>query len=144
MPYCPGYKTKHLGILGEHVIYMEDDMRALGIWLATAIAVYVAAIFVPGIQIVGGMDGLLVLSANLALINAFVRPIMRIFALPLTILTLGLFHFVVNALALELASSLTFSIFESGVYIASFGSALFASLVISLVSGISESLLGVK
>ncbi|MGI6755848.1 MAG: phage holin family protein [Atopobiaceae bacterium] len=119
-------------------------MRALGIWLATAIAVYVAAIFVPGIQIVGGMNGLLVLSATLALINAFVRPIMRIFALPLTILTLGLFHFVVNALALELASSLTFSIFESGVYIASFGSALFASLVISLVSGISESLLGVK
>ncbi|MEE8704180.1 MAG: phage holin family protein [Olsenella sp.] len=119
-------------------------MRAVGLWLATAVAVAVAVAIVPGIAVVGGTGGLLVLAAVLALVNAFVRPVMRLLALPLTVLTLGLFHFVVNALALELASYLALGLFGSGVVLASFGSALVASLVISVVSSVSEGILGLR
>ncbi|MDD7365641.1 MAG: phage holin family protein [Atopobiaceae bacterium] len=119
-------------------------MRAVGLWLATAVAVAVAVAIVPGVAVVGGSGGVLVLAAVLALVNSFVRPVMRLFALPLTVLTLGLFHFVVNALALELASYLALGLFGSGVVLASFGSALVASLVISLVSSVSEAVLGLR
>ena len=119
-------------------------MRALGLWFATAIAVGVAVLLVPGVTVIGGWGGLLAIAAILALVNSFVRPVMRFFALPLTILTLGIFHFVVNALALELASSISLDLFGSGIYLASFGSALVASLVISLVSSISEGVLGLR
>lgn len=119
-------------------------MRAVGLWLATAVAVAVAVAIVPGVTVVGGSGGLLVLAAVLALVNSFVRPVMRLFALPLTVLTLGLFHFVVNALALEFASYLALGLFGSGVVLGSFGSALVASLVISLVSSVSEAVLGLR
>lgn len=115
-------------------------MSFVGTWLVTAIACAVAIWLVPGIALVpeGSVLAIVLVSLMLALVNAVVRPIARVVSLPLTILTLGVFHFVVNALMLVLASWLSLNLFSVGVSIAGFGSAVLGSLIISLVSVIVE------
>ncbi len=106
-------------------------------WLTTAIAVAVAAWLVPGIEIVGGNIMAAAVSAlALALLNATVKPIFEFFSLPVTLLTLGLFQLVLNAVILELASYFSRNIFHAGITISSFGAAILGALVISLVSSI--------
>lgn len=117
-------------------------MRFIGRWFVTAFAAAVAIAIIPGFTPVGGWVGVLSVAFMLALVNATVKPIMQALALPLTIITLGIFHLVINALALELASYLSMGIFGSGIYIASFGSALFGAIVISIVSSITEGATG--
>jgi putative membrane protein len=73
----------------------------------------------------------------LGLINALVRPLILLFTLPLTILTLGLFLFVVNAISFSLVAY-----FTPGFTIATFWDALFGSIVLSLVSGVFNHLFG--
>ena len=68
-------------------------------WIITTLAVQVAAQIVPGITW-DTWSGLLVATLLLGLLNAFVRPVLIFFALPLVVLTLGLFIFVINALLL--------------------------------------------
>lgn len=93
---------------------------ALGLWLASAI--------VPGIRVEGA--GALVLAAVLlGLVNALVRPLVVLVTLPITILTLGLFLWVVNAAMLGLTAWLLPS-FE----VAGFGSALLGALVVGATS----------
>jgi len=68
-------------------------------WLINTLAVLVAYYIVPGIRF-GRWSDLLIASALLGILNAFIRPILMFFALPLLIFTLGLFTFVINALLL--------------------------------------------
>jgi putative membrane protein len=97
-------------------------------WVVIAIALGVAARFVPGIHITSGP--VLVLSALvLGLVNAVVRPVLVVLTLPLTVLTLGFFYFIVNAAAFGLAAALV-----PGFTVASLGSAIFGSIVVALVS----------
>jgi putative membrane protein len=95
-----------------------------------------------GIRLEGALKGGLALVFTgiiLGLLNAFLRPILILFTLPLTILTLGLFIFVINALLFWLTSELV-----SGFRIDGFFTALLASLVYSALSFLSTMFLSDK
>ena len=115
-----------------------------GTWLATGIAAAVATWLLPGLVPKGDqLTAVIVFALIIAIVNASVRPIMQTLSMPLTIVTLGFFHLVVNALALMLSSWLTLNIFGTGVYIDGFIWALIGSLIISFVSSAVEGLIGV-
>lgn len=99
-------------------------------WLLTAVSLVITAKIVPGIQI-DNFQAAMIAVVMMGLVNAIVKPILTLLTLPLTVLTLGLFLFVVNAISLSLASYLT-----PGVTVAGFWPALFGAIVLSLVSGL--------
>lgn len=103
--------------------------------IANAAAILIAAYLVPGIHV---EDGGTVLVAGFALgvINALVKPVLTILTLPLTLITLGLFLFVLNAACLGLAAYLV-----RGFSVDGFWPALLASLIISFVSWILTGLM---
>mgnify|MGYP002510098820 CR=1 FL=1 len=113
-------------------------------WLGIAIATFVAIWLIPGIYPVGdnGYIAVAAFSLALALINSLVKPIAQFISFPLTVLTLGIFYIVVNALLLNLASWLSINVFPSGVFVASFGDAFIGAIVISIVSGIINAVTG--
>jgi putative membrane protein len=96
--------------------------------LINALAIYVATALVSGIR-VSSTGTLLLAALVLAVINAAVRPIMIILTLPLTVITLGLFLLVLNAVCLWLVTLIV-----PGVEVQSFGSAFLGALIISAVS----------
>jgi len=95
--------------------------------LLTALLLVLIANFVPGIRI-NGAGPAIVGALVLALVNTFVRPFLILLTLPLTIVTLGLFLFVINAVMLMLTARLV-----RGFIVESFGSALLGSLLMSLL-----------
>ena len=99
-------------------------------WLITAVALAATAYLLPGIQ-VGSLAPLLLAALVLGLVNAFVRPLLVILTLPITVLTLGLFYLVVNGAAFALAAALV-----PGFRVSSFGSAIVGALLVGLVSWI--------
>ena len=103
-------------------------MRLLLHWILSAIAVYIVANFVPGISVSGPMAALIA-ALVIGLINATIGLVLKVLTFPLTILTLGLFWFVINALMLELASA-----FVRGFEVRGFIPALIGSILISVVS----------
>ncbi len=104
-------------------------------WIVTTIATAAAIALVPGISAVGGsLLGPAVCALTLALVNAIIKPVIELLSLPLTIVTLGLFYLIINAFMLEIAGSLSVSLFGSGIAIDGFGSAFIGSIVISLAS----------
>ncbi len=103
-------------------------------WLATAVSLIITAFVVPGFVIVS-LPSAIFGAAILGLVNAIVKPILILLTLPLTILTLGLFLLVVNAIALGLVSYLT-----PGLTIAGFFSAVFGSIVLTVVSNVIHQL----
>lgn len=108
-------------------------------WLINTLAVLVAVYIVPGIRF--NADHLwtpFVASLVLGILNAFIRPIMMLLALPLLIFTLGLFRLVINAFLLYLVSWMLGQYFE----IDSFGSAFLGALVISIVAMLLNLLTG--
>ena len=114
-------------------------------WLVTAIAVGVAVWLVPGIELIGGTEAwvaVAIFGLVLSLINISIKPLMQILSLPISVITLGIFYIVVNTLMLYLAAWLANGIFQVGIDIMSFGSAFVASIVISIVSALMNSLLG--
>ncbi len=103
-------------------------------WLATAVSLIITAFVVPGFAIVSFSSAIFG-AAILGLVNAIVKPILILLTLPLTILTLGLFLLVVNAIALGLVSYLT-----PGLTIAGFFPAVFGSIVLTVVSSVIHQL----
>ncbi len=65
-------------------------------------------------------------------------------SLPITVITLGIFYLIVNALLLELAAWAATGIFGSGIAIDGFGSALIGSIVISIISAIANGIIGAE
>jgi putative membrane protein len=110
-------------------------MRFLARLLLNGVAILVAARFIPGLQL-SGPAAALAAGAILGLVNALVRPVLFFLTLPFTLLTLGLFIFVLNALCLGLTAALV-----PGFTIAGFWPALFGALVVSVVSWILNGLL---
>lgn len=104
-------------------------------WLILTLAILAASYIVEGIEITGFLPALFA-AAILGILNAFLRPVLILLTLPLTILTLGLFTFVINALLLMLVSSVI-----AGFAIQSFWSALVGSLLISVVSWLLSTLI---
>ena len=112
-------------------------------WLVSAIAAAVAVWLVPGMVPVGDqLTSILVFALCIALVNASIRPLLEMLSFPLTVITLGLFHFIVNAIALNIASWLCLNLTHVGVYIESFWAALIGSIIISIVSGVVGSIIG--
>lgn len=107
-------------------------------WLISALSIMVTAYLVDGIHVSGFFSALLA-AAILGILNAFFRPILFILTLPITILSLGLFTFVINALLLLMVSGVL-----SGFAVNGFWAALFGSLLISLVSWALTSLINEK
>lgn len=115
-------------------------MRILLRWAIGAAALYLT-VFLGEILGVGLALRRDVLSAFLVvlvltLVNALIRPVVKLVTLPLNCLTLGLFGFVVNALMFWLVGSL-----EIGLRVDGFGAALFGSVVLSLISGFLNTLI---
>ena len=113
-------------------------------WIVTAVAVGAAVWIVPGITTVGSNATLAIgaLALILSLINVSIKPVLHVLSFPITVLTLGIFYLIVNALLLELAAWATTGIFSSGIAIDGFGSALIGAIVISIVSAIVNGIVG--
>jgi putative membrane protein len=105
-------------------------------WIITTVAVLVAANVVPGIHY-ENPTGLLVASLLLGILNAFLRPVMLLLALPLLIFTLGFFVLVINAALLYFVGWLV-----SAFHVQSFAAAFFGGVVISIVSLLVNWMLG--
>lgn len=102
-------------------------------WGINAVALYAAVQFVSGINYDGDWTGLLWLALIIGLLNALVRPILKLLTFPLIFLTLGLFTIIINTLVLMMTSSIG-QAFNLGLSVDGFGPALLGSIVISLVS----------
>lgn len=110
-------------------------------WIISAISVAAAIAWVPGISAVGGAyAGPIFTALFLGIVNCLVKPIFNLLSLPFTIITFGLFLFVVNALMLELAGYLSRNITHAGITVDGFIPALLGSIVISLVSAVLGSI----
>ena len=112
-------------------------------WLVTSLALFVAAWLVPGISVddAQGWIAYAIMAAILGLVNAIIRPILKLLTCPLILLTLGLFVLVINALTLWLASSIAVNWFNVGFYVRNFWAALLGSVIVSVVSVILNGLL---
>jgi putative membrane protein len=97
-------------------------------WLILTIAIFVTSYLLDGIQVSGFFSAFFA-AAILGVLNALFRPFLLIITLPINILTLGFFTFVINAILLMMASGVI-----SGFEVAGFWSAVFGSLFISLIS----------
>ena len=100
----------------------------LGHWVTVTIALAVTVWILPGVEVTS-IPALLVGGLVLGLINATVRPVLVLLTLPITILTLGLFLLVINALLLRLAAALV-----PGFTVRSFGAAFLGALLLSIFS----------
>jgi len=103
-------------------------MRLLLNWLLSALAVWIVAQIVPGVH-VSGAAAALIAALAIGFINATLGLVLKIITFPLTLLTLGLFWFVINALMLELASALV-----PGFRVRGFFAAFIGAIVLSLVN----------
>lgn len=101
---------------------------SLGLWLATGI--------LSGLHFANAQT-LIIAALLLGVVNAVVRPLVIILTLPITLLTLGLFLLVINAAMLGLVAWLL-----PGFHLGGFGTALLASLIVSLFSWLASALLG--
>ena len=104
-------------------------------WLILTLAILAAAYLLQGIE-VRSFTAALFAAAILGILNAFLRPLLLLLTLPLNLLTLGLFTFVVNALMLLLTDKLS-----SGLQVHGFWAAIFGSLIVSAVSWLLTSMI---
>lgn len=98
-------------------------------WIITAVAIGIAAYIIPGIEVTP--VGALVLVVVLAIINAFIKPVISLLTLPINVVTLGLFSLVVNALLVMLAGMIV-----PGFSVDGFWPAFFFAIVVALVSAV--------
>lgn len=103
--------------------------------LVTALAVYIADYFLSGVHINEDAKTVVIVALVLALLNTFVKPILVILTIPVTIVTLGFFLLVINALMVRWAARLV-----DGFTVDGWVSAILFSLIVSLVSFILNGL----
>jgi putative membrane protein len=102
-------------------------------WLLLTISIILTSYLVDGIYVASFFSALFA-ALVLGILNALFRPVLIVITLPINILTLGLFTFVINALLLKMVSGVV-----PGFYVQGFWSAVFGSLIISLVSWLLSS-----
>jgi putative membrane protein len=107
-------------------------------WLTLTGAIIVTSYLLDGIQVSGFVSAFFA-AAMLGILNALFRPILILLTLPINILTLGFFTFVINALMLKTASGVI-----SGFEVYGFWSAIFGSLIISAISWLLNSFVNEK
>jgi putative membrane protein len=101
-------------------------------WLVIAAAILLSSLLIPGIKI-DSLSTAFIAAGVLGLINVFIKPLLIILTLPLNLITLGLFTFIINAFLLKLVAY-----FVSGFYVGGFWAALLGALVISIVSWLAN------
>ncbi len=94
-----------------------------------AVALWAAASFIGGIHLSEDIVSVAIVAAVFGIINAFIKPIVKLFSFPFIILTLGIFTIIINAAMLLLTDY-----FTQSLHVESFMSAIFGSIVISIVS----------
>jgi putative membrane protein len=99
-------------------------------WLTLTLAVIVTAYLLDGIRISGFFSAVFA-AAALATLNAFLRPVILVLTLPINVMTLGLFTFVINAVLLKMAA-----VVIPGFDVIGFWPAVWGSLLISIVAGL--------
>ena len=100
------------------------------------LGLFLASSLIPGVAI-DGMGNFILAALLLGLVNAFIRPLMFFFTLPLTIVTMGLFIFVINAAMFGLVAAMLDNFQVSG-----FWAALFGAIVVSITSTIASWYIG--
>jgi putative membrane protein len=110
--------------------------------LINAAALWVAIQLIDGIEHRGTWWSLLVVALVFGVLNASIRPLLKLLSLPVIILTLGLFIFVINALMLLLTGWVS-GLFNLGFYVEGFWDAFFGGLIISIVSLLLSMFMGV-
>lgn len=116
-------------------------MKLLVRWIVASLALVVAAWIVPGIRVEGNAwTAFAAMAIILGLVNALVRPLLKLLTCPLIILTLGLFVLVINGISLWLASAIAVDWFHIGFYVDGFLPAFFGALIVSIVSMILTAL----
>ena len=117
--------------------------KTLANWIVSALATAVAIAIVPGITLVGdSYMGPLMFALALAVVNALVKPLAKLLSFPLTIVTLGLFLLVIDALMFTLAGNMSVSLFGSGLQVDSLWSAMLGSIVVSVATSVIGGILG--
>jgi putative membrane protein len=104
--------------------------------LITALGLWAAATIVRGVTI-AGVGSLIVAALLLGIVNAFIRPVILILTLPLTLVTLGLFIFVVNGISLALVAWVM-----PGFTLSGLGAAILGSIVVGLTSWFASTFVG--
>ena len=105
-------------------------------WLLTAVAFLITSYFVPGFKI-DGFGSAMMVAMVVGILNILLRPILLLLTLPINILTLGLFTFVVNAMVLKCAAALM-----KGFQIDSWGSAIIGAIILSIAHALVFTLFG--
>ena len=110
--------------------------------IISTLAVIVTTWLLPGVAITGVNDAdrfltALMVAIVLAFLNTVVKPVLSFLTIPITVLTLGLFYLVLNAIIIILADKLV-----KGFYVNSFLTAVFFSIILSLVTAVLEMFLG--
>ena len=100
-------------------------------WAISAFVIWIAAALVPGIDVSGGLWSYLWIALVFGLVNAFIGSIARVLTIPITLITFGLFMLVINTAMFALTAAWT-----DALTITSFWSALFGSLLMSMVGSI--------
>jgi putative membrane protein len=118
---------------------MSFPVRLALLLVTNMVALWVADQVVSGFKIDQVWPTLIIAGAVLGLLDFFVKPIMKLFALPFILLTLGLMLVVINAAILGLMA-----LFVSGVSISGFVPALKAAIIVSIVSWVMIAVLGLK
>lgn len=113
-------------------------MRLLLRWVISSAAIFAVAYLVPGVHIANFYTALIA-AMVIGLVNLVLRPVLLILTLPVTIVTLGLFAFILNALLFWFASTIV-----KGFYVDGFVAALLGSLVFGLISWIGNGIAGTK
>jgi putative membrane protein len=112
-------------------------------WLINFLALFAAAWLVKGITVDGGGGWTVfaIMAIILGLVNAILRPLLKLLTCPLIILTLGLFTLVINGFTLWLSSRIAVNWFHVGFYVDGFWAAFWGGLVVSIVSLILSAVL---
>lgn len=110
-------------------------MRLLAVWIINAAALFLVGSLISGIHL-GGFGSAMIAALVLGLVNTLIRPILVILTLPVTLVTLGLFIFVINALLFLFVGNLL-----QGFVVNGFGAALLGSILYSVISWILSSVL---
>ena len=117
-----------------------DTKRLLQI-AVNAAALWVATQIVPGISFTGEWWKLLIVALAFSLVNTYIKPILRILTLPISLMTMGLFLLVINALMLLLVSAIS-SELALGFAVDGFGAAFLGAIVVALVGLLLSVVLG--
>ena len=112
-------------------------------WLINFLALFAAAWLVPGITVDGGGGWTVfaIMAIILGLVNAILRPLLKLLTCPLILLTLGLFTLVINGFTLWLSSWIAVNWFHVGFYVDGLWAAFWGALVVSIVSLILSAIL---